>query len=183
MHVCTHIHLCAGTAAMLLQSACSLNLYLWMAVLNLVKKSVASRRAAISFVWYHDPNLGLTSHLLCRDLMDGKISESSVSLRTQQLLLHDRCTCGGKKKKKRNAKAEVTAVLKCQISLRGPTWTWISKQWFSLVLLVNLHYFYYVQKKAGFSPQIKSSDTCTYWANMWAESSVTILKSRSCKCW
>lgn len=88
-----------------------------MAVLNLVKKSVASRRATISYVWYRDPNLALTSHLLCRDLMDGKISESFLSLRTQRLLLYDRCMCkkkgggGGKKKKKKGMPKQQKSLL------------------------------------------------------------------------
>lgn len=58
--------------------------------------------------------------------MDGKTSKSFMSLRTQQTLLYDRCTC---LKKKRNAKAvKVAAVLKCQIGLKGATWICIFEQ-------------------------------------------------------
>lgn len=86
-----------------------------------------SPRATISYVWYHDPNLALTSHLLCRDVMDGKIPKSLMSLRTQQLL-HDRCICQ-KEKKNRNTKAvKVAAVLKCQIGLKRATWIYIFEQ-------------------------------------------------------
>lgn len=93
-----------------------------------------SRRATISYAWYHDLNLAVTSQLLWRDIMDSKIYESSKSLRTQQLAtsfpwkMHML-----KKEKKRNAKAvKVTAVHKCQIGLRGATWIWIFNSGFLL---------------------------------------------------
>lgn len=86
--------------------------------------------------------------------MDGKTSKSFMSLRTQQTLLYDRCTC---LKKKRNAKAvKVAAVLKCQIGLRRATWSWILKQWFSLVL--PLEFALLLHTKIGQDPRLISED-------------------------
>lgn len=142
-----------------------------------------SRRATISYVWYHRPNLALTSHLLCRDLMDGKISKSFMSLRTQQLLLHDRCT-RPKKKKKRNAKAVKVAVLKCQIGLRKNTWIWILEQQFSFVLpLESALLLLHTKTGQDFPLKIKPSDICMYAQLHEETSSATIWRSRSWNCW
>lgn len=97
--------------------------------------------------------------------MDGKISKSLMSLRTQQLLLHDRCTCQ-KKKKKRNTKAvKVAAVLKCQIGLKRATWICIFEQHVlpqeSALLLLH------TKTGKDFPLKIKSWDTCMYAPSLW----------------